>query len=250
MVGSADGEDPRERTRERLPSAMRFGLTVSFDASTGSSDIISHNYVSYLEGLGVEPILVSNAISHPRSYIAALDVQGMVFTAGNNISPRSYGEGSMPCTGISDIRDMVERELLRTAVDEDLSVFGVCRGMQFINVFFGGTLDRDIPSKVGETVNHMGHSHVNRVVHPGIERWLTASTFTVNSFHDQGVTLDSMSPALEVFAVCEGDGLVEGILHPSRPILGSQWHPEREGSSQEHDLRLVRGVLQGAFWRR
>lgn len=134
------------------------------------------------------------------------------------------------------------------AIEKSLPILGICRGMQFINVFFGGSLIQDIRSKLGRTVNHR-HPHLNKIVDVTLGQLLGATELVVNSFHNQGIMTHSLAPPLKVFAVSKGDGLIEGFLHPTYPILGVQWHPERPGSSTELDFRLIQSFLQGVFWK-
>jgi gamma-glutamyl-gamma-aminobutyrate hydrolase PuuD len=108
----------------------------------------------------------------------------------------------------------------------------------------------DIRSELGGKVNHVGHSHTNELVDTKIREWLGVTELAVNSFHNQGVVPNLLASTLRVFAISKWDGLIEGILHPTCPILGIQWHPERSGSSNELDLRLLQGFLQGVFWYR
>jgi putative glutamine amidotransferase len=151
--------------------------------------------------------------------------------------------------GISPIRDETETRLLGLAVDRNLPVFGICRGLQFINTFFGGGLVQDIPTEIGAAVDHDNNStHLVTITDPRVEEKLGTNTITVNSFHHQGVTNDTLAPGLDVFAVSLPDGVIEGVMHRTLPILGVQWHPERVVPSDEFDRRLIRAFLQGHFW--
>jgi gamma-glutamyl-gamma-aminobutyrate hydrolase PuuD len=228
---------------------MRFALTLKVGHDKEPYDALNHSYVSFFERLDIAPVLVPNAIGDPCSYVNSLGVQGIILTGGNDISPGLYGQDPLTCRNVSAVRDRVESNLLQMAIEKSLPVLGICRGMHFINVFFGGSLIQDVRAEVGEEVDHVGHSHTNEIVDLAIGGLLGVTELVVNSFHNQGVVAHSLAPTLRVFAVSKGDALIEGVLHPAYPVLGVQWHPERPGSSAEYDLRLIQGFLRGEFWK-
>ena len=228
---------------------MKFALTLNVGYDKEPYDALNHSYVSFFERLGIVPVLVPNAIGDPCSYVNSLGVQGIILTGGNDISPRLYGQEPLTCKNVSVVRDCVEGRLLQMTIEKSLPVLGICRGMHFINVFFGGSLIQDVQAEVGEEVDHVGHSHINEIVDTTIGELLGVTELVVNSFHNQGVVTHSLAPTLRVFAVSKGDGIIEGVLHPAYPVLGVQWHPERPSPSAEHDLRLIQGFLRGAFWK-
>jgi putative glutamine amidotransferase len=228
---------------------MNFALTLNVGHRERYFDSVEHSYLFYLQSLGVVPILIPNAIEHLRSYIDALHIQGIILTGGNDVSPERYGQISLACKNVSEIRDQIEISLLQVAIEKSLPVLGICRGMQLINVFFGGSLIQDIQSEVQSAVNHAGSQHPIRISDVSVGQILGVTEFVVNSFHNQGVTINSLAPAVDVFAISVEDGLIEGIMHPDYPILGIQWHPERPNSSAEYDLSLIQNFLAGTFWR-
>lgn len=227
---------------------MRFGFTLNVACDREPLDALNHSYISFFQNLGLTPILVPNVLVDFISYINSLDLQGIILTGGNDISPERYGYDSLTSSSASELRDCAENELLQIAIEKHLLVLGICRGLQSINVFFGGRLIPDIRSALGTTVNHVGNCHTNSLTDVRIKNLLGLDELVVNSFHNQGITASVLAPALEVFAVCSGDGLIEGILHPIYPIMGIQWHPERPGSSTHHDRRLIQSFIEGALW--
>lgn len=226
---------------------MRFAITLNIEHRRRTQDAIDHNYLRYLEAFGITPLLIPNSLRDPRSYTYSLGIDGLLLTGGNDISAQFVEAGT---TGEHDSlpkRDRIEAELLEMALDEGIPVLGICRGMQFINVFFGGLL-QSLHSELPSSVNHVGEPHLNQIVLPLFARRLGGSNYIVNSFHKQGVSYDTLSPELNVFAICMEDSLIEGIFHPTRQIMGVQWHPEREGSSAERDARLLKCFLHKGFW--
>ncbi len=116
--------------------------------------------------------------------------------------------------------DESERYLLQLFITTSRPVLGICRGMQALNVYFDGTLHRRIP----------GHqSPEGDLIHPtcatGLLGSLLGCAITVNSCHHQAV--DHLGHNLVVLQRSE-DNVVEGLCHATRPIIGVQWHPERQ----------------------
>jgi len=137
---------------------------------------------------------------------------GIVLTGGNN--PEKYG-GSAP------ERDTTDNVLISYAVDNNIPLLGVCRGMQSIVIYFGGTLHEV-----------KGHIAVRHILDNGLE---------VNSFHAYSPA--SLSEIMEPLAH-SADGEIESIKHKTLPILGIMWHPERETLFQISDMNMIRKLLE------
>ena len=160
-------------------------------------------------------------------------LDGILFTGGPDIHPNRYGEEVLPeCGAISEVRDAMELALYREAMERDLPLFGICRGVQTMNVAAGGTLYQDIgPHPVG--VMHNVHTTKGSILHGMIGE----ETFSVNSFHHQAVK--QPAPGCVSAAVNE-DGITEAIEMPGRNRfwLGVQWHPERLYTDDPHAMVL------------
>ena len=167
-----------------------------------------------------------------HDYAAALD--GLVLQGGNDVAPQSYGEEPLDAEWHGDrVRDLYEMELIRAFVAAGKPVFGICRGLQMINVTYGGTLLQDIPTQwPGASAHRMlnryeQHHHSVEFV-PGSH---LAGLFpghgrvTTNSIHHQGIK--DLAPGFTVEARCPDDGMIEAIRR-SGPgfVAGVQWHPE------------------------
>ena len=149
------------------------------------------------------------------------NADALLLTGGGDLHPRLYGQRLCGAEAIDHARDAREFALLRDFLRRGLPVVGICRGLQVVNVFFGGTLRQHIE----------GHSQLNGYdrLHPvcaegGLLRTLYGARFTVNSAHHQSV--DRLGEGLRVLARAD-DGTVEALTHASLPIFGVQWHPER-----------------------
>jgi gamma-glutamyl-gamma-aminobutyrate hydrolase PuuD len=164
-------------------------------------------------------------------YIATLD--GLILQGGADIDPRVYGEEPGTHLGpIDSVRDRFELELLRGFAAANKPVLGVCRGMQLINVAYGGTLHQDLEAAGVASHAHRvadlydEHAHDLEFVAGG---WLQsiygdAQRARVNSLHHQGVK--QLGAGLVVEAV-SSDGVIECVRHQDQPfLLGVQWHPE------------------------
>jgi putative glutamine amidotransferase len=167
-----------------------------------------------------------------HDYAAALD--GLVLQGGNDVAPESYGETPLHADWHGDrVRDRYEMELIRAFAAARKPVFGICRGLQLLNVTYGGTLLQDIPTQRPEALDHRvagqyeHHHHTVEFV-PGTR---LASLFpgvslaTTNSIHHQGIK--DLAPGFVVEARCPQDGMIEAIRRGGAGyVAGVQWHPE------------------------
>lgn len=189
-------------------------------------DAISHDWVRWLAQHDAVPLPVPNLVSSPARYLDALAPDLLVLTGGDD-------------PGDPPERDATERALLGHALQTGLPVLGVCRGMQLVNLHFGGAL--------GAVAGHVGGRHALAVVATGPWQGHYGGRMTVNSFHHQGVGAADLGSELVAFAHDE-DGHVEGLCHRHRPLVGIMWHPERGGAPAGDAGTLARLIADGAFW--
>lgn len=211
---------------------------------------VKHRYLEaverYAEALAV--IIPSNqAEDHAADIVARLDA--ILLTGSNsNIEPRRYGSDNAAQAPTDRGRDGFGAALIKAAVAAGKPVFGICRGLQEINVALGGSL-RDLrevelagphhaPSEASldETFAY-GHQ-VNVSAGSTLQRFAASATLSVNSVHYQAV--DKLGEGLVVNATGP-DGVVEAIStnHSAAPVFAVQWHPEWRPEGRQHDL---------AFW--
>jgi putative glutamine amidotransferase len=173
---------------------------------------------------------------------------GILLTGGGDIAPQFFGEA--PHAALNDVqsaRDELEFALVEWALEENKPLFGICRGIQVMNVAAGGSLYQDIASQCSNAQRHdyfysqdyprdfMAHP-VNVEPNSRLSRALSIDHLRVNSLHHQA--LRDVAGTYQV--VCRSpDGIVEGIEMPGHPFaIGVQWHPEELVASQDAARRL------------
>jgi len=189
-------------------------------------DTISHDWVQWLSRLDAVPLPVPNLVLSPARHLDGLAPDLLVLTGGDD-------------PGDTPERDATERALLSHALQIGMPVLGVCRGMQLINLHFGGAL--------GPVSGHAGGRHALSVV--ATEPWQGHyyGRVTVNSFHHQGVKATDLGTELAAFAH-DRDGNVEGLYHRTQPVMGVMWHPERSGAPEGDASAFARLIADGTFW--
>jgi putative glutamine amidotransferase len=183
------------------------------------------------------------AVADPDLILDRLD--GLILAGGADLDPASYGaETHTETRGTWPERDRFELALARRALERDMPLLGICRGMQLLNVALGGTLDQHLPESVGSEVHRsvggtFGEHHVR--LQPESLACTAAGIdgFVVWSHHHQGVA--EVGEGLRVSGWSVEDDLVEAIELPDRRFaLGVIWHPE-----EDPDSRVI-GALVGA----
>ena len=191
------------------------------------------DYVESVTRAGGAPVLLEPT-DDPADALARVD--GLLLTGGPDVDPARYGQAPHPATEIDAPRDRFEVPIAQSALDRDLPLLAICRGVQVLNVAAGGTLVQDIPSAVATRLNHDipqpkdAPAHDVRIT-PGtrLAKTLGPSTraggaCTVNSRHHQAIA--RVAPPFVVTAEAE-DGVIEAIERPdARFCIGVQWHPE------------------------
>jgi putative glutamine amidotransferase len=201
--------------------------------------LLARNYVEAVQRGGGFALMLApdpRLVEDPGEALDLID--GLLVAGGADIDPLTYGQGAHAET-VDTVpeRDVFEIALVRAAIDRELPVLGICRGMQLINVARGGTLVQHLPE-------HFGHHEHRRAVgsFDGADhevdlregtlamRVVGEARHPTKSHHHQGV--DRLGEGLEVSGSSVMDGLPEAIELPGRHfVLGVQWHPEADSSS-------------------
>jgi putative glutamine amidotransferase len=161
-------------------------------------------------------------------------LDGLLLQGGNDMAPESYGEHPLRPEWRGDaLRDRYEMELIQAFVDAGKPVFGICRGLQVLNVHFGGTLLQDIATQRPESRCHVDRQAYDQLHHrvafePGSRLaalYPQHAEVMVNSIHHQGIK--DLAPGFSIEARCPDDGLIEAIRRREGSYVAAvQWHPE------------------------
>jgi putative glutamine amidotransferase len=215
--------------------------------------LLPRSYVDAVHRAGAMALLLAPdpvLIEEPDEVLDRID--GLMLAGGADIDPGAYGAQPHPETiGSVPERDAFEVALVRRALERDMPVLGICRGMQIMNVACGGTLHQHLPE-------HVGHEHHRRVLGtfdgadhtvrlaPGslAARAAGARLQATKSHHHQGV--DRVGDGLVVTGWADVDALPEALeVERNRFALGVQWHPEADDRS-----RLIAALVEEARARR
>jgi putative glutamine amidotransferase len=171
-------------------------------------------------------------------------LDGLVLMGGADLWPGSYGEQPLEERWAGDrVRDEYEVALARAFVDAGKPVFGVCRGLQLLNVAFGGTLYQDIKTQRPEALTHRDATLYDELFHrvdfePGTRLatlYAGQAGATVNSVHHQGIK--DLAPEFTVEARCPDDGTIEAVRWRGASYVAAvQWHPEFHSDKTEPGL--------------
>ncbi len=178
---------------------------------------------------------------------------GILFTGGHDVSPEVYGqEATDKCGKPCPLRDSMEGFILELCIRDDKPLLGICRGIQFINAYLGGTLYQDLPTEYNSDIEHHMALPYNRTAHrvdvtdgTKLAEIIGAGRHDVNSYHHQAVK--DLSPKLTAMALSE-DGLVEATeIKETRFGIAVQWHPEFSYDVSEESLKLVQAFVDACF---
>jgi putative glutamine amidotransferase len=199
--------------------------------------LIPFDYVRAVERSGARPVLVPPSLEGIEETLDALD--GIVFTGGSDLDPELYGEEAHAETlGIVRMRDEAELALLRAALERDMPVLGICRGIQVLNVGMGGDLDQHLEGHRHDPPGQFVQHDVAIEPDTRLAQMLGEHT-TVMSHHHQG--LKTLAPGL-VETARAADGLLEAVEAPDRRFtVGVLWHPEAG-----EDMGLFEGLAAEA----
>ncbi len=195
-------------------------------------------YAAAVQATGAIAFLLppdASAIAEPDRILDRIDA--LMLAGGSDVDPASYGAAPDPQTkGVWPERDAFELALARRALERELPILGVCRGMQMLNIACGGTLVQHLPDQLGgdERHRHTPGTYGDHEVElePGSLAAASAGSarLTVKSHHHQGV--DRIGEGLLITGRSVPDGIVEALELPDRPYaLGVLWHPEEDVKS-------------------
>jgi putative glutamine amidotransferase len=231
-----------------MPDPLRIGVASCFFHADPKRPIFKGKTLLYLEESLAHWLMAGGAVPQllptPAAGIQADDllggVDGLVLQGGSDVAPESYGETPIrPEWGGDRVRDRYETELVRAAIALDRPVLGICRGLQMLNVIFGGSLLQDIAAQCPGFPTHREFERYDQLQHDiSIEpaSWLARMypgrpLGRVNTVHHQAI--QTLGRGLQVEARSVPDGLIEAVRYDSAPaeksapwVYAVQWHPE------------------------
>ena len=239
------------------PSAPRPSIVVTLmvaaeqqrpDLAAGRNEL----YLAAVRRHGAHAVAL-DARSSARQRDAALEaMDGLLLSGGADIHPSRYGQAVVGAESIEDARDALEAQAWERAVARGVPVLGICRGLQAINVFSGGTILQHVKGHAGPGWGTgPAATHPLRVV-PGTRLAAvlgSPDTLVVNAYHHQGILERDLAPGLRPAAWAESSAgpLVEGLeARDGRFVLGVQCHPERTESTPVEFERLFAAFVAAA----
>ena len=160
--------------------------------------------------------------------------EALLLPGGGDVEPWRYGAETLDCRGAEPARDGEELRLIEEFLSAGKPVLGICRGLQILNVYFGGTLSQHVEGH--SAVDGRDSFHPSRIASSPLRR-LYGGALQVNSAHHQAI--DRLGSGLQAVQWAD-DGVIEAVMHETLPVWAVQWHPERlEAEGQ----RLLRAFL-------
>lgn len=223
------------------------GVTPLWDAERQSVWMLP-DYLDGIKAAGGLPVVLPLYVSEEEVDQIVETCDGFLFTGGQDVSPSLYGMKDTTGTIVSSPeRDKMESLLLSKALQADKAVLGICRGLQFINAFLGGTLWQDLPSQhPSEIVHRQGKPYdapTHQVTLNGdLRALLDKDLLEVNTLHHQAVK--DLGKGLIPMAIAP-DGLIEAAQLPGKRFVWAvQWHPEYLFRTDQDSLAIFANFVK------
>lgn len=201
------------------------------------------NYLNALKSLGARGAVLYGIGD-------ASDYDGLLLPGGWDADPALYGQKNHACEGVNRELDQLQMQALDAFVKAKKPVLGICRGLQMINIYFGGSLIQHI-STANDHSRDPGvpedKVHLTRALRGSYLDALYGDFFPTNSSHHQAIA--ELGEGLEAVQWAE-DGVIEGIAHQTLPVWGVQWHPERMCFANAREDTVDGSRLIGMFLER
>lgn len=255
---------PRSHRSQPATEAPVIGLSTTAESLAGRgiraerASALARPYIDKVAQAGAMPLLLAPYDIDEHAADALLDLlDALVLTGGLDVDPSRYGRERHPQTRpASPQRDVFELTLARRALLRSMPILGICRGMQLLNVTFGGTLHQHLPEVLGHPVHKTsfeselveGTAAFNVTLDPNslVADWVGAPSTYGWSNHHQGIA--QLGDGLIATGWAE-DGLTVAIEMSAGPVVGVQWHPEVDPRSPviERFIDAVRGSRHAAI---
>ena len=189
-------------------------------------DNLDIRWINFLLRCDLFPIIVPNNIRYIKEFYKNEKIDGILLTGGDN--PQETDKKL-------STRAKVEKFLIKKAIENNIPILGVCRGMQAIQIYFKSNLKR--------VVNHVNTEHHLKIKNKDLFQEVILNYKKVNSYHDFGVKKDNK---YLITLAKSDDGVIECVSHIEKKILGIMWHPERQAKTNINDIKLFK-IFFGVF---
>ena len=212
------------------------GLTGGLGRNISGSKVnqVGQAYVTSIQKAGGLPVMIPIGVDADSLKALAQRLDGLLLTGGGDLDPARFnGQPHPKVYGVSPARDALELQLIETFLESRKPLLAICRGIQVLNVAFGGTLHTHVADQVENALNHdwfpgyprdkLAHT-VSLKCESVLHNLFGADDIRVNSLHHQGIA--KVGIGLEAIGFAP-DGLVEALaVEGANFALGVQWHPE------------------------
>lgn len=206
---------------------------------------IPDGYVKAVQKVGGLPVVLPIGTTDlAKDYVSRIDK--LILAGGQDVTPKFYRQTKTVQGSYSEARDRFELALLEEALLQEKPVFAVCRGMQLMNVFFGGDLKQELLSftkilHMQDPIPKEKPTHELLTKGSSILQEIYGEKTSVNSFHNQA--LNRVSSILTETALCP-DGVIEAVENKEYHLLGVQWHPDFAFEVQPNEMRIFNYVVK------
>ncbi|MBJ25237.1 MAG: hypothetical protein CMC91_03760 [Flavobacteriaceae bacterium] len=211
---------------------------VVFDKSSRETrDVLDQDWYKFASSINIRLYPIPNKINNVEEYIYKLNLDGVIFSGGNNIGSQNkilFKSKTLINDDVSLSREKVEIKLLNWSIQNKKPVIGVCKGMQFINSYFDGHQSLTDSSK------HVNKMHEVRFIDKKFIK-IYGKSQIVNSYHNFGINRNNLSADLIPTSISDNE--IESFKHVKNKIYGIMWHPERNIPFNKSDIELFKNVF-------
>lgn len=222
----------------------RIGLSVA------SSFVVQRPlYEDALARAGGRSVIITPTDDDARLSRALDEVDALLLTGGGDVDPALYEDDPGRAASAGRKRDEFEIRLIHAALDRDMPILGICRGIQILNVAHGGTVrslreDEALSNRHGIDLDSFAAHDIDVMENTHLAEAIGAGRHRVNSFHGQAV--ERVGKGLHACATAD-DGVIEAVERPDRAfVIGIQWHPEIASLTDEAALALFETLVRQA----
>ncbi len=209
---------------------------------------INYDYPKAIANMNAIPLILPMIEDEKiiEGYLKIVDA--LILSGGHDVSPYLYNEENHPKLGETlELRDRVEYLLIKKAIEFKKPILGICRGLQLLNVYFGGTLHQDL-SLSSASLRHSSpmeptflEHHVEIKKDSTLFEWLKESKIKVNSFHHQ--IIKDLAKEFTISALAS-DGVIEAFESKELNIYAVQWHPEMLYDYDTHSYNIFNEFIK------